>query len=99
MTAQQRQEQESLWMHEKRAAALLLSQELADRLDLVVRHPGAVDPHLLVGAGRDEDHVAAPEQRLGAVRVEDGARVDFRRHLEGDPCREIRLDEPGHDID
>ncbi len=30
MTAQQRQEQESLWMHEKRAAALLLSQELAE---------------------------------------------------------------------
>src|SRR6266542_330905 len=51
----------------------LSSQKLADRLDLVVGDPGAVHAHLARAAGRHEDHVAAPQELLGAVAVEDGA--------------------------
>src|SRR6185436_3461908 len=48
----------------------LLAQELADALDLLVGDPRAVHAHLLVGPRRHVDHVAPPEQLLGAVAVE-----------------------------
>src|SRR5947208_4666817 len=44
------------------------------------------------------EHVAATKQRLGAVRVEDGARIDLRRYAEGDARREVRLDQPGDHV-
>src|SRR5215467_4299219 len=53
----------------------LLAQELADGLHLVVGDPAAVHPRLARGARRHEDHVPAAEELLGAVAVEDGARV------------------------
>ena len=51
------------------------------------------------GAGREEEHVAVAEELLGALRVEDRARVDLRRHLIADARREVRLDHAGDDVD
>ena len=39
-----------------------------------------------------------PEQLLGAVAVENGARIDLRRHAERDARREVGLDEAGDDV-
>ena len=39
------------------------------------------------------------EQLLGAVAVENRARVDLRRHAERDPRRQVRLDQAGDDVD
>ena len=49
--------------------------------------------------GREIEHVAAAEQLLGAVAVEDRARVDLRRHAERDASRQIGLDEARDDVD
>ena len=40
-----------------------------------------------------------PSSALGAVRVEDHARVGLRRDGEGDPRRDVRLDHPGDHVD
>src|ERR1043165_149312 len=40
-----------------------------------------------------EQHVAATEKLLGAVRVDDRARVDLRRHAEGNTGREVCLNQ------
>ena len=45
------------------------------------------------------EHVAAAEQVLGALLVEDGARVDLLRDAERDARREVRLDHAGDDVD
>mgnify|MGYP003337996968 CR=1 FL=1 len=45
-----------------------------------------------------EDGDAAADQRLRAAAVEDGARVDLRRDLEGDARREVGLDQAGDHI-
>ncbi len=51
-----------------------------------------------VPTGREE-HVALPQQRLGAVLVEDHARVGLRGHGEGDPRWDVGLDHAGDDVD
>jgi hypothetical protein len=45
------------------------------------------------------EHVALPEQLLGALFAKDGAAVDLRRDLEGDAGREVGLDRAGDDVD
>ncbi len=50
-------------------------------------------------AVRQIEHVAAAEQRLGAVGVEDGARIDLGGHAERHAGREVGLDQSGDDID
>ena len=55
--------------------------------------------HLLGGARRHEDHVAAPQELLGAVAVEHRAGVDLGGDLEGDARGEVGLDEAGDDVD
>ena len=50
-------------------------------------------------ADRREEHVALAQQRLGAVLVEDHARVGLRGHRERDPRRDVRLDHAGDDVD
>src|ERR1041384_6390961 len=55
------------------------------RLGLVGAHVGALDPHRLVPPRLQEEHVAIPQQRLGAVPVEDRAAVGLRRDAEGAP--------------
>ena len=49
-------------------------------------------------AGGRKQHVALAEQLLGAVAVENRARIDLRRHAEGDAGREVGLDQPGDDV-
>ena len=48
---------------------------------------------------RQEQHVARAEQLLGAVAVENRARVDLRRHAERDPRGQVGLDQAGDDVD
>ena len=50
-------------------------------------------------SGGQVEHVAATQQRLGAVGVENGARIDFGRHAERHAGREVRLDQSGDDVD
>src|SRR5215470_732826 len=45
-----------------------------------------------------EQHIAASQQLFSAVSVNDGSRIDFRRHSERDTGREVRLDQAGDDI-
>ena len=45
-------------------------------VNFVVVDESAVDPLRYAGAGRQVEHVAVPEQRLGAHLVENGARID-----------------------
>ena len=52
--------------------------------------------------GRPErlvEHVALAEERLGAVHVEDHARIRLGRDGECDPRGDVRLDHPGDDVD
>ena len=53
----------------------------------------------LVRAVQLDEHVAAAEQVLGALLVEDGAAVDLLRDAERDARREVRLDHAGDDVD
>jgi hypothetical protein len=69
-----------------------------DLLDLGVRDEGAVDAGDAAAAGHVE-HVALAEQLLGALLAQDGAAVDLRGDLEGDPGREVGLDRAGDDVD
>src|SRR5690606_25628560 len=67
-------------------------------VDLVVVHEGAVDPHRDTGTHRHVEHVAVPQQLLGATLVKDGAGIDLGGHLEGDAARHVGLDEAGDHI-
>ena len=73
-------------------------QERDDALDLLVRHERPVHARDAAAAGHVE-HVAAPQQLLGAALAEDRAAVDLRGHLKADAGREIGLDRAGDDID
>ena len=50
------------------------------------------------GARGQVKHVAHAEKTLRPFRVEDGAGVEARTHLVGDPAREVGLDHAGHDV-
>ena len=50
------------------------------------------------GARRQKEHVAHAEQVFGTGTVEDGARIHLGGHLEGNPCREVRLDKAGEHV-
>ena len=60
---------------------------------------GRMQAHQPAGAGRQEEHVAAAEQRFGAVGVEDGARVDLGGQAEADARGHVGLDQAGDDVD
>src|SRR5690606_17999843 len=70
-----------------------------DVADLLVREVGALDPHDVRGAGREEEAVAFSKELVRPVSVEDGSRVDARRDAEGDSRRHVRLDQTGDDVD
>ncbi len=55
--------------------------------------------HQAAGARRQKEHVAAAQQRFGAVGVEDGARVDLGGQAEADARGNVGLDEAGDDVD
>ena len=63
----------------------LLSAGLDDAPGLVLGDVGALHTQHLGRAERLVEHVPCAQQRLGAVHVQDHARVGLRRHGEGDP--------------
>ena len=69
------------------------------RLHLFFADERALDAPRLVRAVELDQHVAAAEQVLGALLVEDGAAVDLLRDAERDARREVRLDHAGDDVD
>src|SRR3569833_4028342 len=74
--------------------------ELLDHLvHFLVGHEGAVQAHGHAGAGCEIEHVAVAEQMLGALLVEYRARINPRRHLEGDTRWDVGLDEARDDVD
>ena len=70
-----------------------------DAGDFLFRDKGGVHADQARGAWRQEEHVAAAEQRLGAVRVEDGARVGLGGQAEAHAGRHVGLDEAGDHVD
>ncbi len=70
---------------------------LADLFDFLVADEGAVQAGD-ASAARHIEHVALAQQLLAALFAQDGAAVDLRRDLEGDPGREVGLDGAGDDV-
>ena len=70
----------------------LLAPEVRQLRDLWLVDVRALNALQARGADRAEQHVALPQQRLGAVLVEDHARVGLRAHREGDPGGDVGLD-------
>ena len=68
-------------------------------MHLGIRDERAVHARRHRGARLQIEHVAVAEQRLGAHLVEDGARIDARRHLERDAAGNVGLDEAGDHVD
>ena len=77
----------------------LLAQEAGQPRALLLGDVRAVQADEPRRRRRQEQHVALAEQLLGAVAVENRARVDLRRHAERDARRQVRLDEAGDDVD
>src|SRR5207248_10493361 len=69
-----------------------------DRVNLAVGDEGALDPGRLAGVDRLVEHVPPAEQLFGAAGVEDHPAVDLGADREGDPGRDVRLDEAGDDV-
>src|SRR5208282_1738481 len=89
------------WRFEKFLLVLRLALRLpefhhgGDFLFGYIRSVQAMNPSR---AGRQVEHVAASEERFGAVGVENGARVNFSCDAERDPRGEVCLDQAGDDI-
>jgi hypothetical protein len=77
----------------------LRAPEVGDRRDLRLVDVRALDALELRRADGREEHVALAQQRLGAVLVEDHARVGLRGDRERDPRRHVGLDHAGDDVD
>jgi hypothetical protein len=45
-----------------------------------------------------EQHVAAPDELIGAALIQDHARVLLRRNAEGEPRRDVGFDETRHHV-
>ena len=75
---------------------------LADMFDHLLHFFGGdervLQTHRLAGAGRQEQHVAVPDQLLRPVHVEDHLGVRAGGHLVGDPGGEVGLDQAGQNI-
>src|SRR2546423_5089178 len=69
-----------------------------DLADLVLVEVRAVHAQKARRTGREEEHVAATEELLRAVRVNDRARVNLLRDAEGDARGEVGLNQSGDDI-
>ena len=67
-------------------------------MHLMVVDKGAVETLGKPRSRGQEQHVTMAQQGFGAHLVDDGPRVDLRRHLEGDSRRNVCLDEAGDDV-
>ena len=77
----------------------VLLQVLADPVDLGVGDVRPLGADDVRGAGDQEEHVAVAEQLVGPHLVEHDPRVAPAGHLEGDPRRQVPLDQAGDDVD
>ena len=71
---------------------------LDDGLDFVVGDEGSLRTYEAGGAWGREEHVAAANEGIGTLGVEDGAGVDLRGDLEGDARGKVGLDDAGDDV-
>ena len=76
----------------------LLAQEAGQAGALLLGDVRTVEPDASRRGRRQKQHVALAEQLLGAVGVENRARVDLRRHAERDARRQVGLDQSGDDV-
>ena len=67
--------------------------------DLVLGDERTLDAHRLVLAHREEQAIPLPDQLLGARLIEDDAAVGEARGGEGEPTRNVGLDEARHHVD
>ena len=79
----------------KAVYALLLDR----RSCFFLRNKGSVQAVHTRGTRGQIEHVAASQQRFGAVGVENGTRIHLRRNAERNASRKVSLDEAGNDID
>src|SRR5262249_15191333 len=76
----------------------LRADEIGYAFDLFLVNVSAMYPHQPGRPRREEEHVTLPEQLLRAVRVDDRARIHFRRDAEPYARWEIGLDQPGDHV-
>ena len=76
----------------------LLAQEAGQPRALLLGDVRPVQADAARRGRRQEQHVALAEQLLGAVAVENRARVGLRRHAERDARRQVGLDQAGDDV-
>ena len=67
--------------------------------DFFFGYKGRMNTLHAAGSGWQIQHVAASQQALGAVGVDDGSRVHLGRQAEAHTRGHVRLDEAGDDID
>ena len=67
-------------------------------MDMAVQRPALAVGDSVPQTDRLGLAVAPAQQLLGAVAVEDRPAVDLREDLEGDPRREVRLDDAGDHV-
>ena len=67
--------------------------------DLLVGEVGPLAAEDLAGSRGKEEHVTVAEEPIGTALVEDDAAVGPARHLEGDPRRQVALNQAGDDVD
>ena len=66
--------------------------------NFVVGHPGALNALEHADSGRAKEHIALSAQGFRAAAIENGARVNLRRYLKGDPRGKVRLNHAGNHI-
>ena len=69
-----------------------------DALDFRVGDEGALGALQFGGAGRQVEHVALADEFLGALGIEDDARVECGGDLEGDAAGNVGLDDAGDHV-
>ncbi len=76
----------------------LVRNEINEIGDLGISDEHALGARHARGAGREVKHVAVAEEALGALFVEDDARIEAARDLESDAARDVRFDDAGNDV-
>ena len=67
--------------------------------NLVITDKGALATQSQASAGREKEHVAVAKQLFSAAFVKHYPAVGSAGHLEGDPGRQVALDQAGDDVD
>ena len=75
------------------------ADDVDDPVDFFVAQVGALAAQQGAGAGPEEQHVAVAQQAFGAHFIQHDAAVGAAGDLEGDPGRQVGLDQAGDDVD